>query len=285
MLPSRDLLQTVISIAREAGSQIMAVYEQSDDPAIETKSDDSPLTQADLRANKTILSALRKLTPDVPVLSEESELLPYDIRKTWQTYWLVDPLDGTKEFISRNGEFTVNIALIRDGEPVLGVVYVPVSGVSYAGLAAGDESGAWKVVGDEYEPVRCAVVAGSVNWFGKTIRVVASRRHGSEQLDVMLTALRKKVEAVELVNIGSSLKICLIAEGKADLYLRFGPTSEWDTAAAHAVLRAAGGDIVTEAFESLAYNGKDSILNPQFMALSGSPTPWAQLLSDVIRQA
>jgi len=282
MLPSRDLLQTVISIAREAGAEIMAVYEQGGDLGIETKSDDSPLTQADLRANKTILSALLQLTPNVPVLSEESELPSYDIRQTWHTYWLVDPLDGTKEFISRNGEFTVNIALIQAGEPVLGVVHVPVSGVTYAGLMSGNESGAWKVTGAAHEVIRSTVVSGQVNGLGKTIRIVASRRHGSEQLEVMLKALRKKVGEVEMVNIGSSLKICLIAEGKADLYPRFGLTSEWDTAAAHAVLRAAGGDIVTGSFESLRYNSKEDILNPQFMALSGDPMPWLQLLSDLM---
>jgi 3'(2'), 5'-bisphosphate nucleotidase len=256
MLPSRDLLQTVISIARQAGADIMAVYDQGNDLGIETKRDDSPVTRADIRANTTILSALRHLTPDVPVLSEESELPSYDIRRVWRTYWLVDPLDGTKEFISRNGEFSVNIALIQNGEPVLGVVHMPVSGVSYAGLVSATDSGAWKLPGDAqaYEMIRSAVVPESVRWSGKTIRVVASRRHGGEQLDVVLGMLRNKVKAVELVSIGSSLKICLIAEGKADLYPRFGPTSEWDTAAAHAVLRAAGGDIVTESFETLPPN-------------------------------
>lgn len=288
MLPSWDLLQTVIGIAREAGTQIMAVYEKGSvlgaDIGIQTKSDDSPLTQADLLAHKTILSALQQLTPDVPVLSEESKLLPYHIRRTWQTYWLVDPLDGTKEFICRNGEFTVNIALIHQGEPVLGVVYVPVTGVCYAGLMSGADSGAWKLQqgSSDVEPIKTASTLDLLDWSEKTIKVVASRRHGSEQFENILAKLSKRAAQIELVRVGSSLKICLIAEGKADLYPRFGPTSEWDTAAAHAVLRAAGGEIVSEAFEPLVYNGKDSMLNPSFMALAGPPMPWERLLSGLL---
>lgn len=288
MLPSWDLLQTVIGIAREAGTQIMAVYDKGSvlgaDIGLQTKRDDSPLTQADLRAHNTILSALQQLTPEVPVLSEESELLSYNIRRTWQTYWLVDPLDGTKEFISRNGEFTVNIALIHEGEPVLGVVYVPVTGVCYAGLMSGADSGAWKLQtgGSDVEPIKTASTQDLLGWSDKTIRVVASRRHGSDQFESVLAKLSERVAAVELVRVGSSLKICLIAEGKADLYLRFGPTSEWDTAAAHAVLRAAGGNIVSETFDPLVYNCKDSILNSSFMALAGPPMPWERLLSGLL---
>jgi 3'(2'), 5'-bisphosphate nucleotidase len=288
MLPSWDLLQTVIGIAREAGSQIMAVYEKGSvlgaDIGILIKHDDSPLTQADLRAHNVILSALQQLTPDVPVLSEESDLPPYDIRKTWHSYWLVDPLDGTKEFISHNGEFTVNIALIHRGEPVMGVVYVPVTGVSYAGLMSKTGSGAWKLQqgSSVVELIKTASTLDLLGWSEKTIRVVASRRHGSEQFENVLAKLSERAAQIELVRVGSSLKICLIAEGKADLYPRFGPTSEWDTAAAHAVLRAAGGDIVSEAFEPLVYNGKDSMLNPSFMALAGPPMPWKKLLSGIL---
>ncbi|MGM0632611.1 MAG: 3'(2'),5'-bisphosphate nucleotidase CysQ [Pseudomonadota bacterium] len=258
-------------IAFQAGQAILEIYERGAERlTVETKADDSPLTEADRRAHHVITGALRGLTPAIPVLSEESEEVSYAERRQWQTYWLVDPLDGTREFINRNGEFTVNIALIVDGEPVLGVVHVPVSGTTYTGLVG---EGAWCYrEGREAQPIGVRSLSGQ-----RSLNVVGSRRHGAEALEAMLATLRQHFDEVNLVSMGSSLKICLLAEGEADLYPRLGPTSEWDTAAAHAVLRAAGGDIVTADFEPLRYNGKDSLLNPYFLALGDPDFPWQPL--------
>ncbi|MBU2097664.1 MAG: 3'(2'),5'-bisphosphate nucleotidase CysQ, partial [Gammaproteobacteria bacterium] len=220
-----------------------------------------------------------RLMPVLPVLSEESALSAFDERRQWTHYWLVDPLDGTKEFISRNGEFTVNIALIKHGQPVLGVVYVPVTGVTYAGVSDGSIQFAWCRTNTQVQRPLCArALPAPEQWPHSVLRVVASRRHGSDRLEDLLTGWRKKFADVQLVNIGSSLKICLIADGKADIYPRFAPTSEWDTAAAHAVLRAAGGEVVDDTLKPLVYNRKESILNPDFIALAQLSEPIKELL-------
>lgn len=260
-------------IAFQAGQAILEIYRRgADNITVETKADDSPLTEADRRAHHVITGALEGLTPAIPVLSEESEAVPFAQRSQWDTYWLVDPLDGTREFISRNGEFTVNIALIMEGEPVLGVVHVPVSGTTYTGLAG---EGAWCYrEGEMPQSISVRSLSGQ-----RSLRVMGSRRHGTEALEAILETLRGHFDEVTLLSMGSSLKICLLAEGEADLYVRMGPTCEWDTAAAHAVLRAAGGDIVTEAFEPLRYNRKDSLLNPHFLALGDPDFPWQSLFS------
>ncbi|MEX1199099.1 MAG: 3'(2'),5'-bisphosphate nucleotidase CysQ [Pseudohongiellaceae bacterium] len=259
-------------IAFQAGQAILEIYQRDSAIRVETKADDSPLTEADRRAHHVISGALQGLTPAIPVLSEESDEIPAAERRQWQTYWLVDPLDGTREFINRNGEFTVNIALVIKGEPVLGVVHVPVSGLTYTGLVG---EGAWCYREGE-TPQSISVRPVSKD---RALQVVGSRRHGAEALEVMLEKLRGHFDDVELVSMGSSLKICRIAEGEADLYPRLGPTSEWDTAAAHAVLRAAGGDIVTASFEPLRYNSKDSVLNPHFIAVGDVDYPWQSLLA------
>tara|TARA_R110002072_G_scaffold136124_2_gene278104 strand:- start:64680 stop:65549 length:870 start_codon:yes stop_codon:yes gene_type:complete len=288
MLLTRSVLQTVRQIAERAGREILAVYSHVDGPQVQLKADDSPLTEADLRANRVIVSELRRNFPDIPVLSEESEPVPFSTRRRWQSYWLVDPLDGTKEFLSRNGEFTVNIALINDGDPVMGIVHVPVTGVTYAGLTQGSESGAWRYDGGIEDPeemcegrsLQATELPSPAQWPELTLRVVASRRHGGEQSERLLAMMRARVGDLELVNMGSSLKMCLIAEGKADFYPRLAPTSEWDTAAAHAVLKAAGGKIVNTGMQVLRYNTKESTLNPHFYALAGGDG-WDELLEGV----
>ncbi|MDP2283368.1 MAG: 3'(2'),5'-bisphosphate nucleotidase CysQ [Pseudohongiella sp.] len=266
MLLTRELLQTINNIAVHAGEQIMAVYQRPGVLEVSNKLDESPLTEADLQAHHAIVNALTALTPELPVLSEESADVPFAVRQLWQHYWLVDPLDGTKEFISRNGEFTVNIALISEGKPVLGVVHVPVTGVSYLGICQ-QSCEAWRCEsGQTWTRLDASTLPEPDSGHGDILRVVASRRHGGEVLETFLAALKKHYTGIELLNMGSSLKICLIAEGKADVYPRLAATSEWDTAAAHAVLCAAGGAILQANMNQLMYNSKESLLNPMFVA-------------------
>lgn len=267
-------LQMMQTIAREAGREILEVYNNQDQPDVTLKADNSPLTDADRRAHETIVARLQEFDPDTPVLSEESEAISTEQRLSWRRYWLVDPLDGTKEFVKRNGEFTVNIALVDNGVAVAGVVHVPVSGDSYLGKQG---LGAWKQSGDgELQAIRSDNLDSS-----RPVRVVASRSHRGELLDSLIDVLENKFGAVEVVSMGSSLKICLLAEGKADLYPRLAPTSEWDTAAAHAVLLAAGGEITDTAFTALHYNQKADILNPHFLGLADPSYPWSDLLSSL----
>ncbi|QSX39635.1 3'(2'),5'-bisphosphate nucleotidase CysQ [Shewanella cyperi] len=256
-----ELLDNLADMARRAGDAILAIYgrEQFD---VALKSDDSPVTAADLASHAVIMSALSERYPGVPVLSEEAEV-PWTVRQGWQEYWLVDPLDGTKEFIKRNGEFTVNIALIRQGQAVAGVVYAPCfggeegQGACYVGAKG---LGAWlRVPGEQARPLTGAEHVRPVPL------VVGSRSHGSPGLEAYLAELGEH----ELLSVGSSLKFCMLAEGRADLYPRLGPTSEWDTAAAQAVLEAAGGKVLEyESRQPLRYNQKESLLNPWFLALA-----------------
>ncbi len=259
----QDLLAPVSAIARQAGAAILEVYRRADH-AVQRKDDDSPLTAADLASHRLIVDALQALTPDVPVLSEESASVPWLERRAWTRYWLVDPLDGTKEFIRRNGEFTVNIALIEQGVPVLGVVYVPVLDLLYRGAR---ELGAWKESGGDCVHIQTAPVDSGQ----QTLRVVASRHHRGADLDAWLDGIRQHFPALELVSMGSSLKICLVAEGRADIYPRFAPTAEWDTAAAQAVLEAAGGRLVDSTEQQpYRYNRKEDLLNPFFFAVGAA---------------
>lgn len=256
-----QLRRDLLPIVREAGRAILAVYER--DFAVEYKDDASPLTQADLASNRVILQRLTALTPDLPVLSEESSSVPYETRKVWNRFWIVDPLDGTKEFVKRNGEFTVNIALIEDGRPVLGVVHAPVLDVTYSGA---EGEGAFRQQDDAIER-RIATAEP-----GETITVVASRSHANEATERYLDRLRE-THRVDVVSKGSSLKICLVAEGAAHIYPRTGPTSEWDTAAAQAVLEQAGGVMLdAESGEPLPYN-KENILNAHFVAAYARDVP------------
>lgn len=260
--PLNDLIQPVLDIARDAGRRILEIY--GSEFAVNAKEDRSPLTEADLASHRTIVEALDQLTPDVPILSEESSHIPYSERSEWTDYWLVDPLDGTKEFIKRNGEFTVNIALIRDGRPALGVVHVPVKDTDYYGC---DGLGAFRRVGQaEATPVKVAPLSGG------PVRVVGSRSHRGHSLDAYLESLG----AHEMVPMGSSLKICLVASGDADVYPRLGPTCEWDTAAAQAVVEAAGGQVVDLDGRPLRYNTKDEYLNPFFIVFGDDSRDWTQ---------
>jgi 3'(2'), 5'-bisphosphate nucleotidase len=263
--PDMALLSDVISISHQAGQAILGIYGQDFD--VVEKADTSPLTQADLASHCLIRDALLDLTPGIPLLSEESAATDYASRAGWAKYWLVDPLDGTKEFIKRNGEFTVNIALIRDHQPVLGVVHVPVSGVTYCGVAG---KGAMRI-----EP-NGETKAISVRQHSRDpVIVVGSRSHANPRLDHHLAALGR----YELVSMGSSLKFCLVAEGRADFYPRLGPTCEWDTAAANAVVNAAGGKVVTLDGQPLRYNCKASLLNPEFLVFADPARDWLSLFS------
>ena len=259
------LLVDVLALARRAGDAILAVYAQHFE--VTTKDDRSPLTLADLRSHEIIEQGLRALTPDVPVLSEESSAIPYEVRSGWKRFWLVDPLDGTKEFVSRNGEFTVNIALIDERAPVLGVVHVPVQDVTYSGVRGG---GAHRWKDREREAIEVRVPAAT------PLRIVGSRSHRGDSLDRVLP----KLEPYELVAVGSSLKFCMVAEGAADFYPRFGPTSEWDTAAAQAVVEAAGGAVVKLDGKPLDYNTKAELLNPHFLVYGDRSRDWLGSLAD-----
>ncbi len=255
-----SLLSPLTDIAHTAGDAILEVYAQDFD--VITKDDASPLTKADLASHRVIVDALRALTPDVPVLSEESANIEDEQRLGWTRYWLIDPLDGTKEFVNRNGEFTVNIALIDGHRPVLGVVHVPVRRQTYTGLVG---AGAWRQDGDEpRQPIATRRPPAPVPV------VVGSRSHANPKLDACLAPIGD----FELVSMGSSLKFCLVAEGSADLYPRLGPTSEWDTGAAQAVVEAAGGQVLNLDGDPLPYNRKVDILNPWFVVVGDPDAGW-----------
>lgn len=252
----QEFVNKINKIAIDAGKKIMAIYEMDFD--VYSKKDESPLTEADLASHHHIINELAAFDSGFPILSEESADIDWKERQSWQTYWLIDPLDGTKEFIKKNGEFTVNIALIHNNEPVLGVVYAPATDILYY---ATTEIGAWKQESGAASKINVSAKAES------PIRVVGSRSHQSEAMTGYLSQYPKH----EMIPMGSSLKLCLIAEGKADFYPRLGPTCEWDTAAAHAIVSAAGGQCViydekknTET-EDLKYNTKESLLNPYFI--------------------
>jgi len=265
MVATAPLLEPALAVAKEAGVRIMEVY--AGDFSVERKGDCTPLTEADTAAHDVIESALRRLTPGVPLLSEESAALPFSERRRWRHYWLVDPLDGTREFIKRNGEFTVNIALIANHEPVLGVVYAPVLGVCYYACRG---SGAFKREStNPPEPIAARP------WRGGRVTVAASRSHRGTELQAFLQNLGE----YELVPMGSALKSCLVAEGRADLYPRLGPTSEWDTAAAQCILEEAGGRITDTEMRPLRYNTKASLLNPHFFAIGDNREVWSRYLS------
>lgn len=260
-----DLLNEVCRIATAAGQATLPIYHSDFD--VETKADDSPLTQADIAAHRVIEQELAALTADWPRLSEEGGDIDFETRRGWRRYWLIDPLDGTREFINQNDQFTINIALIDDHRPVLGGVYAP----AYDTLWYGAEgTGAFKRRGDQpSERLHTAAVNTDKP------RVLVSRSHRSAQLDALLARLPD----FEPVSMGSSLKFCVIAEGGADFYPRLGPTSEWDTAAAHAVLLAAGGAVTDTQGRALRYNTGDSLLNPDFLAFGDTGHDWPGYLA------
>ena len=276
----QELLKDIADICRKAGDAILEVYERSDHE-IEAKEDESPLTAADLAAHRIIVDGLSELAPDTPILSEESQPPEYAVRRNWARYFLVDPLDGTKEFISRNGEFTVNVALIEEGAPVLGVVFVPVKNVLYGGWRTEDGRGAFVERNGERKAVKTRPLQPRLR-DGKPLTVVASRRHGSEALAGCMATLERHFSNLDMKNMGSSIKLCLVAEGEADFYPRLAPTSEWDTAAAHAVVAAAGGQVVDMHFVPLHYNAKEDILNPFFYVIGDPTFPWEEILGEVV---
>ena len=258
MIPNNKLLLDVCNVSIEAGSEILNFYHN--DIEVTHKEDLSPLTKADLASNKIILESLTKLNNNIPILSEES-LVDWSIRKHWKKYWLVDPLDGTKEFIKKNGEFTVNIALIEDNNPILGVVYVPAKSLLYL---AEKNKGSFKTNTknklENFEGIQKIIVSSQTN----RARVIGSRSHSNATFD---NWVKEKFPNADIVQAGSSLKFCLIAEGEADIYPRFGPTSEWDIAAGHMIVNEAGGKIRTFQNDSIKYNTKENILNPEFYAI------------------
>ncbi len=263
----KNLLDQVLGIAVDAGKEILDVYENEFE--VDIKDDGSPLTIADRRAHELIQSQLQELNSAIPVLSEESSPEVFEQRMQWTKFWLVDPLDGTKEFVKRNGEFTVNIALIDHGEPVLGVVHTPVIGVSHY---AAREVGAFK--GEDNGGVTEIRVK---DFSTEKVIMVASRSHSGPEVNKYRQNLENEVGSVEIASMGSSLKICLVAEGSADIYPRLGPTSEWDTAAAHCVLDVAGGQVTDLKGDRLQYN-KPNILNPWFLASGDKRQNWPKYL-------
>lgn len=258
---NQSLILQALAIADQASERVMTIYRT--DFKVDIKDDNSPVTEADLAAHRIILSGLQALTPDIPILSEESDSAPWSERRHWSRFWLVDPIDGTKEFTSRTGEFTVNIALIDQGRPVLGVVTAPALGEAFWGLTENlepapghwGEKGGWKRDA-QGEVTQLRTVSPPARK-----RVLASKSH----MDNDTRAFIRQLGPHQLIQAGSSLKLCRIAEGRADIYPRMGPTSEWDTGAGHAVLAAAGGKLVQLDGSALQY-GKEDVLNPCFIA-------------------
>lgn len=282
-----DLTTALIDIARTAGEAILKVYRACDSLPdtmnLQTKSDDSPLTAADLAAQAVIAAALPRLL-DVPMISEESDIPSFAQREAWPAYWLIDPLDGTKEFIARNGQFTVNIALVVAGVPRLGVVHIPVTDETYIGLdhsiAQDGVTRAEKYLAGRKEKDLHTRLLSQRFADKQPLDAVVSLRHGSDAQAALLQKLQARWPApLQPLSAGSSLKFCLIAEGRADFYPRLAPTSEWDTAAAQAVLVAAGGLVVrADDLQPLRYNTKESLLNPSFLALADANFDWPKFL-------
>jgi len=248
------LASALIPIVAQAGAAIMRVY-QDEAFIVQRKEDDSPLTLADLESQRVIIEGLKGIAPDIPILSEESAQAPWSVRRAWRELWVVDPLDGTREFVKRNGEFTVNIALVQEHEPVLGIVAAPALGLLYWGAR---DAGAFSHHrGATPQPIKVSPPQNP-------LRVIGSRSHMSPQTAAYLAGLGPHV----MTAIGSSLKFCWVAEGKAELYPRFGPTSEWDTAAGQALLEAAGGHVTRPDGHRLRYNCRESLINGDFLAFS-----------------
>ncbi|WP_282064618.1 3'(2'),5'-bisphosphate nucleotidase CysQ [Vibrio rotiferianus] len=262
------LLPQVIEIARSAGQLILDIYENKQYEAY-TKSDETPVTSADIAAHKLITKQLSELTPDIPVLSEEAADISLEQRAKWERYWLVDPLDGTQEFIARSGDFATIIALIDNNKPTMGVVYGPVSGVTYY---AYNGKGAWKIP-DMSESVK--IQTHKHEHPGQNIAIAISRRQDINRI----TGRMSSAWNYDLIPLGSAaLKACLVAEGAVDCYLRLGPTGEWDTAATQCIVEEAGGRILSTQLEPLSYNERETLENPNFIVLGDADLPWDEIL-------
>lgn len=270
MIKQDSLLAEVVRVAEAAGRAIHALYVRPEAWEVRSKSDDSPLTAADLASHRLIVEELARLTPTLPVLSEESEEDP--ARRSWPALWVVDPLDGTREFVNRTGDFTVNIALVENGRAVLGVMHAPEHGVSYA-AAAGE--GSWRMAGGR-APARIRVAATAPE-----PRVLLSRHHQSGPEAGLLGAIRARFGDCRTVQVGSAFKMCRVAEGEADFYPRFGPTMEWDTAAGQILLEEAGGLLVDFEGRPLRYNRRDTLVNPPFLVIGEAQRcdEWLALLA------
>lgn len=270
----QKLLAELHQIAKRASEQILKIYDTTF--TVNNKEDSSPVTAADIAAHKVICKSLSKLTPDIPILSEESEAISYTERRNWTCYWLVDPLDGTREFIKRNDEFTVNIALIENHQTKIGVVYIPVTGICYY---ATHSLGAFKIGADgNTQAIKTKKSTA------EHIVLARSRSHEKMKQQLLTKLLNATKINTEIITMGSSLKFCLIAEGKADIYPRFGPTSEWDTAAAQCIVEVAGGQVTDMQFKPLRYNTKTSLINPDFLAIADKSFHWDQILTPDIKQ-
>ena len=259
------LLPEIDNIARCAGNEILKIYKT--DFSVTNKEDNSPLTVADTAAHEVICKNLSLLTPEIPILSEESSHIDFSERKNWKQYWLVDPLDGTREFIKKNDEFTVNIALIDGHQSVLGVVHVPVISTSY--LAAINH-GAYK---DDKKNRMGKISVRKIN--KNDITIAGSRSHGNKRQQSFIS----KIKNAKVLSVGSSKKFCLVAEGKADIYARFGSTSEWDTAAAQCIVEESGGKVIDENLNPIKYNTKSSLINPSFFVIADMSFNWDKFIT------
>ena len=260
----QELQSPMVSLAIKAGARILDFYRYGFD--VEQKPDQTPLTQADIAAHEIIEEGLSELTPDIPILSEEGDKIAFEIRQQWPLYWLVDPLDGTREFIRRSDEFTVNIALIENGRPIMGLVHAPELEQCYF---AGRGLGAFKKANDK-KPKRIYVKSRC----RQPVVIAGSNAHPTE-------AFLRFVDNIgehEMLNMGSALKSCLVAEGSADIYARLGPTSEWDTAAAQCIVEEAGGHLTDTSMQPLRYNTKESLLNPHFFVFGDDQIDWSGYL-------
>jgi 3'(2'), 5'-bisphosphate nucleotidase len=262
------LLQPVLSLAKEAGKEILSLYRSSKTIEVIQKADASPVTEADMNAHNIIVAGLQQLSPNIPILSEEAANIPYTTRSQWSTYWLIDPLDGTKEFLHRTDDFTVNIALINDHQSILGVIVAPVFDVSYFSYRNG---GAFKQLGQSIpQKINVRPLAAAESWL-----IAISRHHSTDGVKRFLDNIN---QPHELITKGSSLKSCLVAEGQADIYPCLGKTSEWDLAAAQCIVEEAGGKVMTIDRQPLRYNVKSSLLNPPLLVFGDDSFHWFQFV-------
>lgn len=265
-MSNEKLLNIAIQSAKKAGVEVMKYYHQGNYTA-QMKEDDSPVTSADIASNDILMDLLKTLTPDIPIISEEVGALPLNERKHWERYWLLDPIDGTGEFIIGSGDFAVNIALVENGWPTIGVIHAPDHCLTYYGQK---NLGAFKDNSQSSNQIQVADYHSD-----KAVKVAISRR---QELNLMGQYLNSDMN-YEYIALGScSLKNCLIAEGGADCYLRIGPTGEWDTGASQCILEQAGGSIINSEFNSLSYNQRESLANPDFISLGSADFPWQQII-------